>query len=142
MLRTIVACNELKERFGEFTSVKGSMRDGFTYSDDEETNRAALSVLGMLRPHRAAGFSKIRVGRENDGGYVMLDDFSGVSAAYSLGIKDDVSWDLQMADRGLTIYMYDHTIDALPMSHSRLHWTEAGIQEHRCEMFLWRAGKI
>jgi hypothetical protein len=129
ILRAFVECNEFKERFGDLPSVKGSMGGGFTYSDDMATSRVVLKALRMLRPHKAAGFSKIRVGRQNDGGYVMLDDFSGISAAYSLGISDDVSWDLQMADHGMTIYMYDHTIPALPASHSRFRWGKVGIGE-------------
>jgi hypothetical protein len=32
----------------------------------------------MLRPHRAEGLAKVRLGRLFDGGYVMLDAFEGV----------------------------------------------------------------
>ncbi|MBR1579098.1 MAG: hypothetical protein IJ668_01145 [Selenomonadaceae bacterium] len=38
----------------------------------------------------------IRLGRAHDGGYVMLDDFSGVKNAYSAGISNDVSWDVSL----------------------------------------------
>jgi hypothetical protein len=87
----------------------------------------ALSVLKMLRPHKVAGFSKIRVGRMFDGGYVMLDDFKDISAAYSLGINDDVSWDLEIARRGIPIFQYDHTIESLPEPHPLFHWEKKRI---------------
>jgi hypothetical protein len=87
----------------------------------------ALSVVTMLRPHKVAGFSKIRVGRMFDGGYVMLDDFKNISAAYSLGINDDVSWDLDIARRGIPIFQYDHTIENLPASHPLFHWEKKRI---------------
>lgn len=69
----------------------------------------------------------VRIGRHNDGGYVMLDDFEGRSAAYSIGIADDVSWDRDIAARGLDVYMYDHTIEGLPEENERFHFSRTGI---------------
>lgn len=80
------------------------------------------NVLRLLRPHKLVGASKVRTGRFFDGGYVMLDRFEGVQAAYSLGINDDVSWDLDMARRGIPVYQYDHTIEGLPEEHELFHW--------------------
>jgi len=88
---------------------------------------AALAVLRMLRPHALIGGRKLRVGRNFDGGYVMLDRFDQVEACYSLGINDDVSWDLDMALRGKPIFQYDPTIEALPLDHSLFHWTPSWI---------------
>ncbi len=70
----------------------------------------------------------IRIGRMNDGGYVMLDDFHAGMNAYSFGICDDVSWDKEMADRyEINIFMYDHTISKLPEYHKKFHYFKAGI---------------
>lgn len=79
----------------------------------------------MMRLKEAASFC--RVGRANDGGYVMLDDFEGKRIAYSFGIADDVSWDLDMANRGLDVYMYDHTISQLPQMHPKFHYFQIGL---------------
>lgn len=103
------------------------MIDGFTYSDDVATNKVALDVLRKLRPHRVKGVRKIRIGNDSDGGYVMLDDFSNYRAAYSLGINTDVTWDLAIAEKGIHIYQYDHTIEALPVEHELFHWKKIGI---------------
>ena len=82
----------------------------------------ALDVLRLLQPYRLAGASKVRVGRFFDGGYVMIDRFDGIDAAYSLGINDDVSWDMDIANRGIPIFQYDHTIPGLPEQHPLFHW--------------------
>lgn len=66
-------------------------------------------------------------GRDGDGGYVMLDDFKGKSIAYSFGIADDVSWDREMAARGLDVYMYDHTIESIPEEDAHFHWRKTGV---------------
>lgn len=47
--------------------------------------------------------------------------------AYSFGISDDVSWDLDMARRGYDIFMYDPTIDALPLSNDKFHFFKEGL---------------
>lgn len=68
-----------------------------------------------------------RVGRDHDGGYVMVLPASRECIAYSLGICDDVSWDQEMADMGYDVFQYDHTIDALPMENERFHWEKIGL---------------
>ena len=45
------------------------------------------------------GYEYIRVGRDHDGGYVMVDDFKNVKNAYSCGIDHDVSWDMDFTNR-------------------------------------------
>ena len=83
---------------------------------------AILELLAPLAPHDVAGSGKVRVGRDNDGGYVMVDDFAGLAAAYSLGIADDASWDKQIARLGLDVFQYDHTIPHLPEADARFRW--------------------
>ncbi len=73
------------------------------------------------------GYEKCRVGRERDGGYVMVKPFSREKIAYSLGIAADVSWDLEMADADYQIYQYDHTINALPEQNKSFHWKKVGV---------------
>lgn len=68
-----------------------------------------------------------RIGKPNDGGYVMVYPFSSNNVAYSLGICNDVSWDLQMAEDGYSIYQYDHTIDKLPENNKAFHWKKEGV---------------
>jgi hypothetical protein len=86
-------------------------------------------IISLLAPKDIVGAKYRRVGRDYDGGYVMLDDFSSrkVDAAYSFGINDDVSWDEEIAEHGIDIYMYDHTIDKLPKYHSRFHFFKEGV---------------
>lgn len=92
-----------------------------------EAAHAARAALALLRPYDVVGARKTRVGRPFDGGYVMIDLFDGVEAAYSLGINDDTSWDFEIAQRGIEVFQYDHTIDALPEENRRFHWEKIGI---------------
>lgn len=112
------------------------MHPDFTYSDDLATSRVVLEILRLLRPFRAAGIKKIRLGREGDGGYVLLDDFHKIATAYSLGVGGDVSFDLDLADRGITVYQFDQTIEALPAEHERFRWKKQGIGDINPQMKL------
>lgn len=67
-------------------------------------------ILRYLRPQAVRDIAKVRLGKDADGGYNCLDDFAGIDTAFSLGINDDISWDLDAAERGLTIYQFDHTV--------------------------------
>ena len=80
-------------------------------ADPHILHQQVRAVLRLLRPQRVIGFPKIRMGNRGDGGYVCIDDFAGIDTAFSFGISDDISWDLAAADRGLTIYQFDHTVD-------------------------------
>lgn len=70
---------------------------------------------------------KRRIGRQHDGGYVMIEPFSSQKIAYSVGICDDVSWDKEMAGYGYEVYQYDHTIISLPEENEAFHWKKIGL---------------
>ena len=83
-------------------------------------------LLPLKKP--AAGEGRLyRTGHDNDGGYIMMDKLLETNVAYSFGISDDVSWDKFMADKGFDVYMYDHTIEALPEENEKFHWQKIGL---------------
>lgn len=82
----------------------------------------------LLKIGKAKGQELVRIGSSHDGGYIMLDDFSG-GIAYSFGIANEVSWDSDMTSRGYDVFMYDHTIDGLPEEKPHFHWSKLGIAD-------------
>lgn len=64
-------------------------------------------ALGFLMPHTAQGYSKVRIGAPNDGGYVMLDDFRGVRVAISGGVNNEDNWERQIIDRGVPVVAFE-----------------------------------
>ena len=95
---------------------------------EESTLYAFMQRMRKLFSRRGVvGISLTRVGRAHDGGYVMADDFRDKRIAYSIGIADDVSWDADMAARGFDVYMYDHTIEALPEERAGFHFQCTGL---------------
>jgi hypothetical protein len=84
-------------------------------------------TLSLLTPCAVVGASKVRIGGKNDGGYVMIDDLQGVRFCYSFGVGFDVSWDADMADRGATIFQYDHTVERPCQQHASFHFCRLAI---------------
>jgi hypothetical protein len=89
--------------------------------------RRAMTVLGLLSPDDPVGAELVRLGGAHDGGYVLVESLLRGGIAYSFGVGDDVSWDLAMADRGYQVYLYDNTIDALPVAHPGFHFSKIGL---------------
>lgn len=126
LVRTITSSHEFRQN--QILAKRPAVdRDGFNYDESRDVQDRTLKVLRMIEPKTVEGFGKVRVGGQTDGGYVMINDFDGIKGAYSLGIKDDVTWDREVASHGIDIYQYDHTIDALPEENPRFHWFKTGI---------------
>ena len=113
------------------------LRNKIRYANKLETRLSRLEecllptltarLLHKLAPFESSTVPLIRVGNKADGGYVMGDVFDKVDAAYSFGIANDVTWDKEIADRSIPVFMYDHTIDRLPETHENFHFFKTGI---------------
>lgn len=108
-----------------------SLSSSMSVCNEFATDDYARKFYMLVAPMDVVGFEKIRLGRIADGGYVMLDDINREHAAYSFGICDDVSWDMDMARRGCEVYQYDHTINDLPEKNEHFHFFKKGIYARR-----------
>ncbi len=89
---------------------------------------ARVILLGrLLKPRRLTSHRKIRVGGREDGGYVMIDDLDHFKTAFSLGVGPNVDWDYAMAERGIDVYQFDHTVAGPPRQHPRFHFHKKRI---------------
>lgn len=98
--------------------------------DGRIVHQEVLEALAVLRPHEAIGCQKIRVGNDGDGGYVCVDHFEGIDTALSLGVNNDVSWDEDMAGRGITVHQFDHTVDDPRPDDARLIFNKTMISDY------------
>lgn len=71
-------------------------------------------------------FNKIRMGDKCDSGYVLCDDFSGMETAISIGIGGNVSFDLELAEKGIRVFQFDHTVNGPPVNHPNFIFNQAG----------------
>lgn len=99
-------------------------------SDLAAFGRDSRDILRHLTPMALGDVGKVRLGRNGDGGYTCIDDFAGYDTAFSFGINDDISWDLDAADRGLTIYQFDHTVTDPAPDDARMVFERKKIAQH------------
>lgn len=92
------------------------------------------NLKDILRP-MAVPLTKRYYGNQRDGGYVLFSELvNRGGGVLSYGIGDNVDFDLAMAEAGLRVYMFDHTINQLPTNHA--HFTffklpfSKGFTEH------------
>lgn len=97
----------------------------FFYPSKESYFKEVKRLLQVMSV--VGGHEFIRIGRMHDGGYIMLNDFADITKVYSFGISNDVSWEKDMASRGIFCHMYDHTIDKLPEDNHLFSWKKRGI---------------
>lgn len=89
------------------------------------------SIYQLLKPKQVLGKNKVRIGAEGDGGYVLLNDFENIKFAYSFGIANEISFDKGLADKNIDVFMYDHTIENLPLFNKKFHYKKIGLIEKK-----------
>jgi len=80
-------------------------------SDGSELRDRTVALGRILRPARAKGYAKKRFASKHDDGWVMLNDFAGIKAAFSLGIGRSTDWDLEMAGHDIPVYPFTCSLD-------------------------------
>ena len=89
-----------------------------------------ISLLGLVRPRQMVTDHKVRIGADGDGGYVMPSLALKSTAVLSIGIGDQVSFDIDLAERGATVLQFDHTIAGAPQAHPRVTFNRLGWAAH------------
>ena len=84
-------------------------------------------IYHLISTKQVFGKKRILLGEKRDGCYVLLDDFKNIKIAYSFGISINIQFDKALADMGIDVYMYDHTINSLPFENQKFHWKKIGL---------------
>lgn len=59
----------------------------------------------------------VRIGGEEDGGYLVPDDLDGIFACFSPGVSETVTFEEDMLARGMKTFQADASIADTPLSH-------------------------
>jgi hypothetical protein len=104
--------------------------------------RALLSALRPLEP----GIPLIRVGPENDGGYLVPDDLDGIRHLFSPGVSNESGFEAQLAERGMQVFLADHSVAAPAVTHPRFIFDKRFVGCMTDERYMtlddWHAAKL
>ena len=64
----------------------------------------------------------IRIGPDRDGGYLLPDDLSGIPHCFSPGVSDCSDFELDLARRGMDVYMADQSVEGPATEHPAFHF--------------------
>jgi len=64
----------------------------------------------------------IRVGAENDGGYLIPDDLVGIDYVFSPGVGKKSWFELDLVERGLSAFLCDYSVSEPPIRHPRFQF--------------------
>ena len=95
---------------------------------DYENNSSC--IYKFFFPRKVIGRTRKLIGGRRSTSYVLLDELSGIKIAYSFGIGTEnwhISFDKELADKNIDIFMYDHTINKLPYENPKFHFHKIGL---------------
>ena len=72
---------------------------------------------------------RIRIGSNNDGGYVLLDSgLESIEIIYSYGVGDNCDFEVMICEKYNAIArLYDHTVDSVPLKKDFLYFKREGV---------------
>jgi hypothetical protein len=68
-----------------------------------------------------------RFGSLGDGGYLISSDLAATDYCISLGVGDDYTFDLAIADELEEVWMFDHTVSDPKISNKKIKFNKIGI---------------
>lgn len=99
-----------------------------------------LSLIELLRPV-VTETPLIRLGGEEDGGYLVPDDLDGIKRCYSPGVYEVASFEAELANRGIPCSLADYSVDIVPTDAELISFDKKFISvwedETRMRMESW-----
>jgi hypothetical protein len=86
-------------------------------SGDGFYRQSILNLFRLLQPYTLINIEPIRIGKEGDGSYFLIPDFSERDCVFSVGIGDETSFDDHIVSSIGSLVMIDHTIPDFSPSH-------------------------
>jgi hypothetical protein len=80
-------------------------------------------LIKDLRPVKTK-YDLIRIGGNNDGGYLLPNDLSGVSTCFSPGVDVTASFEIDLCKRGIGSHLADGSVDSAPSNFTPLSFTK------------------
>ena len=119
---------------------------GLGWHSAPRTSVAALrGLLRALRP-REPGIELVRIGPEKDGGYLVPNDLDGIRHAFSPGVSNESGFEEELAERGMQVFLADHSVDAPAVSHPRFVFDKRFVGCLTDERYItlddWHAAKL
>jgi len=92
------------------------------FNIEKATDRkSVVSLIKKLRPYRIDK-ELVRFGANGDGGYLVPNDFEGISACFSPGVGAFSTFEEDCTKHGMQVYLADKSVDAPAINNNQFHF--------------------
>jgi hypothetical protein len=78
----------------------------------------------------------IRIGGENDGGYLVPNDLEGITTLFSPGVDQTADFELYFANKGVECLMADYSVDSPPINHLNFKFVKKYLGTQNDDVFM------
>jgi len=104
------------------------------------TQKDFHQFLSLLQPQKSK-FPLVRVGGQNDGGYLIPDDLDGLDAIYSPGVAESSDFEAYFSSQGLWCFLADNSVDLPPIHNDKIFFEKKhiglSVSEHEMTLEDW-----
>ncbi len=91
--------------------------------DKSIDDKDLLDFISSLRPKQIDRAMK-RMGSNSDGGYLIPDDLDGIGGCVSPGVNVECSFDTDIANLGIDVFLADASVSGPPVAHERFTFSK------------------
>ena len=103
------------------------LRFNWHWSIAKNLSHEKMEKISSLISPQETNFELVRIGSENDGGYLLPNDFSNLSACYSPGVGDSAEFELSMSQKGIKCFLADASVNKSPIKNENIHFDKMFI---------------
>ena len=93
------------------------------------------NLINSIKPHNL-GYKLLRVGPNGDGGYLIPDILSNITACFSPGVGKIHGFEEDLLKRGIKIYMADKTVEKPNLSNENYEFLKKNIGSYDDEEMI------
>jgi hypothetical protein len=93
------------------------------------------ALIAKLRP-LDCGKDLIRIGGENDGGYLLPDDLEGIEYCFSPGVSSVVDFESHLADKNIKSFLADYSVESAPVQRPDFIFDQKFLGANDTETFF------
>ena len=99
-----------------------------------ETNKL-ISLAQLLRP-KTCSHELIRLGVNSDGGYLVPNDLSGITACFSPGVDDIASFEQDLYKHRIGSHLADYSVEEIPSGTAALSFIKKYLGANTYDNFI------
>lgn len=108
------------------------IRKAFGVQKEHRKHRAIKALIADLRPV-TPDRALVRYGPDADGGYLIPDDLEEIGGSISPGVSTECGFDMEIAQRGIPVYMADASVTDAPVSHRNFNFSKLFLDTYNSD---------